>query len=939
MFSRGQVAVFVIVGVVVLLLASVYFMYQSALDVGDSEVSRTVSEVVPDEFIRVREFVQQCLNDIGLRGLEKAASQGGYIYPERFGIQAQHFAPTTSNAFTLAQGSNPVPYWYYLATPNDCSGNCIFLSEQPYLRGPEPDSIQSQLNSYVREELPFCIRGFTALGDEGFTVEVLGDFEVFTYFHDQNVQFFLEYPLEVTFQESTSRVSEYQVYVDVPFMRLYELAAMLTGLQSEFRYLEHTTMELISLYSGLDRNKLPPTSGSTYEYVAALFWPVTQVEFMLRDILQTYVSAVQVQGVSNYMDRTEQFMHLDGPQSRVLAIQRLYEKFDLPLGVIPYDGPVTVPQNLIERYGEELAETIVRSTQRAEPNPDFVQRFGRFEVYHSYSGQQMYFNVNDDGGLIKPNSLSVDFFGLLPFGFQQYDVLYDVAYPVLVEVYDPDALGGQGFTFAFGLETNVENNEPLVETFTRLERANFDRNLEMVGIRTSDLGDFPVEFINLQNSQRLRDVQTLEPSVYFDCSEVGCTVRYGSQEQQFLFESGALSSDQIFVTLSQIAGVENLVSLTVSRPRPQQHALPASDETIVDILYQCENADCALQFRSPNETIRYKPSFAPPQQTFFCHPQQRTSGNISLSVTDKITGEPLEGIGVTYYCGDEACPILVTNSDGSGKAQFPICGGGTLEFFGGDYRKKYVDISTTRGEEMHLDVELIRPEQREATVQRYLYEKVPVQVGPIHNPRIEWVWGNLSQEPRDLRMTLDGGHEVAYVTFEKVDLDPREDPFTFGFEYDVSKAQGVVVDGQNTGESVFVDILPGEYKVTVLTVLYEDIVIPECSYREGSRPFRITVVEPEVDFRGQFPSGGVTLDQTTSFWEFTKDDFQESDLIIFSAITVEIPELLDQYRLSDGTVPSCRVRAKDMEAIEHIPELTIDNIDKVLPRAIRRNDE
>jgi hypothetical protein len=68
--------------------------------------------------------------------------------------------------------------------------------------------------------------------------------------------------------------------------------------------------------------------------------------------------------------------------------------------------------------------------------------------------------VNDRGGVIKPEHTPINYEGILNFGVQRYRTSYDVSYPVLVTLRDPQALDGQGYTFAFALESNIRNNQP-----------------------------------------------------------------------------------------------------------------------------------------------------------------------------------------------------------------------------------------------------------------------------------------------------------------------------------------------------------------------------------------------------------------------------------------------------------------------------------------------
>ena len=74
----------------------------------------------------------------------------------------------------------------------------------------------------------------------------------------------------------------------------------ISNLKQQFRFLERHTMSLISSFSSLDENKLPPTSDTRFEFGSTINWRKSEVKERIGQILTSYVSLLQVDGTRNY---------------------------------------------------------------------------------------------------------------------------------------------------------------------------------------------------------------------------------------------------------------------------------------------------------------------------------------------------------------------------------------------------------------------------------------------------------------------------------------------------------------------------------------------------------------------------------------------------------------------------------------------------------------
>jgi len=424
--KKGQVALFIAIGVVILLLA-VVFVSQSGV-VNQATPTYEVTEKIDEQFSAVRNYVQDCLDKTANTGLDLIGQQGGYIDPKASGIVAGYPGKQQTSGFPFTAGSGTIiPYWYYLAAPMDCSGNCVLDSKAPPLDGTDPNSIQTQLQNYVSAQLDSCLGNFESLHADGFNVTPSAQMQPTVLIRDNDVRFYLNYPLDATRGASTQKITQFVVDEQVPLRPLYNYASVLTTAQAQYNYLEHSLLSTISFSSGPTTALLPPTTATTYNYVSTVFWLKSRVKQQIQDLIGRYVQGLRVANSKNF--ESVQYNNPSVSDSTNKAVQSFYDNLILPINNSNTNDPLNK----------------------------------RFNVAYEYLDWPIYFDVNSNGEIIRPNSLSVSDF---QFGFQQYDTYYDISYPIRVELHDDAARKNAGYTFAFGLQGNIRGNSPVDKNYT-----------------------------------------------------------------------------------------------------------------------------------------------------------------------------------------------------------------------------------------------------------------------------------------------------------------------------------------------------------------------------------------------------------------------------------------------------------------------------------------
>ena len=84
MLKRGQVTLFIILGVLVLGLVALFFFLRSTVVEERVQEARPVAEDVPTEFNPVKVFTEDCLKLTVEEGMTRLGQQGGYIRPKEW---------------------------------------------------------------------------------------------------------------------------------------------------------------------------------------------------------------------------------------------------------------------------------------------------------------------------------------------------------------------------------------------------------------------------------------------------------------------------------------------------------------------------------------------------------------------------------------------------------------------------------------------------------------------------------------------------------------------------------------------------------------------------------------------------------------------------------------------------------------------------------------
>ncbi|MBD3355385.1 hypothetical protein GF361_05375 [Candidatus Woesearchaeota archaeon] len=475
--KKAQITVFIIVGILVLLVASGVFYFRY-ITVREEIPVIPVIEDVPAQAIPVKDYIEECVFQKAEEALRKLGNQGGYVNLESAGISIPDINPTETYGVSLFSNSDiKVPYWWYLESQNNCGSDipCEFNSQRPELKG-TGNTMESQVRNYVLDNLDDCL-DFSAFEDQGYEIETKGRPSATAVVGRNDISVYVEYPIEVQTEQARTDIEQFYVSLPLNLRKIYEFATEITNSQMNSSFLEQQAINVIAYFQGLDENMLPPSSEMTFEMGGGTIWSVQKVKKDLESMLMTYIPGLQVPYTLNYERRA-------------------------------------YPNNPLKEhiYGMEIPVNLNRS-------------YDDLEIRFDYLGWPTYFNAGS-GGIIKPQSMTFWFF---PSGMQEYKTNYDLSFPSLITITDPSAFNNKGYSFRFALEGNLRNNRPIDSNFQFTEGGSTFQESLFCNLNQRNSGNITFNIINAVTGEPLEDV-----GVTYACGEDSCFIGKTDQNGNFI---------------------------------------------------------------------------------------------------------------------------------------------------------------------------------------------------------------------------------------------------------------------------------------------------------------------------------------------------------------------------------------------------------------------
>ena len=467
--KRGQITIFIILGIIILFLVALAIYLQGSF----TKVRPPVQQLVVDEQVQpIQIYVTDCLAATSKDALIRLGQNGGYINLPT-GLRVNPAEPYDSDV--LAFPPQMMPYWYYMKPCTQSSIGCIIINNPPVCdKGNDcvlpytgPNSMESQLNKFIEDNLAVCIDDFAPFKDR-FDITA-GKITVDSRIAESTVGFELSYPLTIVIKGSNkkSEIPSFYTEHDVKLKEIYALAQDIRNSESNYSFLERNTLNLISAYSDIDPGKLPPMSGLDLFKMNKVYWVRSDVKQKLMSDILPYTMLLQIANAGNV--RT----------------------------IIPRG---TNPKYISFEQGLYKGMMLVVSNTTSYPDLDA-------NLYYP-PGADIYLKIGNSE-IIKPKtSDSGDdiILKMVGFALNDYSFRYDLTYPVIVRLSDPDAFKGEGYTFSYAMQANIRQNVPINSNMTVTQVATVPSiDLEDTNLRVNKT--ITIDIYNKYTKQPLDGVQ------------------------------------------------------------------------------------------------------------------------------------------------------------------------------------------------------------------------------------------------------------------------------------------------------------------------------------------------------------------------------------------------------------------------------------------------
>jgi len=375
--------ILIILGIVI--IASVVTVYTFRERIFASQFDRERAEAlsVPEEAEELHDYLSDCVQEVVTDPVLIMGLQGGYVdIPEDPIGEGAH--NPFSNALEIFPDTDfETAYWFYVAA------NGLPQSQVPTI-----EDMELELETYVNEHLTECANDAEMY--ESFNASV-GDVFTEVTIEDDEIQYVVEYPVEIVIDDFIFTFEKFYQTVDVPLGSMYESAVEIMDTENEEFFLEELTYDTFVLYDEL------PGSWTDFECDQET-WVLEDVEEDFQEIIMHNMLAIKIEG-TEYSINTE-------------SDEKYFEWDAL-------------------KSGTDYRANVMHSTNWPMS----------LDVYPA------------EDGVLEADTLTGAGLGSVLrslFCMSQYNFIYDIEYPVLISLYDEDS----DYTFQFATMVVLDNNQP-----------------------------------------------------------------------------------------------------------------------------------------------------------------------------------------------------------------------------------------------------------------------------------------------------------------------------------------------------------------------------------------------------------------------------------------------------------------------------------------------
>lgn len=398
--KKGQVTLFIIIGIVILLTIAIFIF------VRETRVYIEPELIEPD-LMPIKNYIEDCIEVTAEDAIGILGSQGGYIeIPEEISEEKYAYIKIDETGFFK------IPFWYY----NGLS------------RIPSVELMETQISEYVKKNIKECIQEFIAF-EKKFDIKEMKKLKTETIIEEEAVLVEVDYPIRIRDKgkREVSYVREFSSTIPVKLKQAYDLGKKVMQQENKDLFFEEITLDLMSLNPDIPFDGLEISCKQKK-------WFLSEIRNGLQQMLYYNIPQVRVQN-TNYLA----FMEDEGVYEELKKTtledisEGKYPKNEAPDDAYAYNHyfwdvktrptELTVAFSYLLNYGMNI---------EARPSERGILKSGVGE------GPTRYLR-----------------FMCLNF----YHFTYDLWYPIEVMIRDNTAFRNRGFVFRFGFPVLIDHNK------------------------------------------------------------------------------------------------------------------------------------------------------------------------------------------------------------------------------------------------------------------------------------------------------------------------------------------------------------------------------------------------------------------------------------------------------------------------------------------------
>ncbi|MAG47017.1 hypothetical protein CL617_00290 [archaeon] len=234
MEKRGQVTMFIIIGIVIVVALAVIFTFRGLIFT--QEVDQQDREQVLNEAIKpVKVLVDSCIKELGNNAVELIGLQGGYIDVPEDTEPVNPLIPFSRSLDFFNNGVLEIPYWFYE------TDNGIQEIEVPKL-----EEMETRIENYIEGNINSCLDNTTSFQEYDFSR--FENTNVNAVIGDKSVIIKVKSKLNVNYKELDQEIKDFNVVVESSLGELYKIGKDIFNDQNKNLFFEDKTYDIMSVY-------------------------------------------------------------------------------------------------------------------------------------------------------------------------------------------------------------------------------------------------------------------------------------------------------------------------------------------------------------------------------------------------------------------------------------------------------------------------------------------------------------------------------------------------------------------------------------------------------------------------------------------------------------------------------------------------------------------